>query len=879
MCLTALALCLAAPVLLAADAPTAKAQAPTPTPAGVGGGPSPAASTAGLRPFNDVIKDAKEIPGLLGLWQKDEKVWLEVKPEQVGPLFFLSWNLPNGIGERGLYGGMMGGSHLVYFKRIGNTLQLIARNTAFTAKEGTPIAQAVAEGYSDSLLASAAVLSQPHPERKSLLVEANALLLRDIPMAGISLEYAFRQPYAFDPANSSFLKVAATPEQTTFQVNAHFALLKLLIPPLPMPGMPPMPFLPPPQNLEDVRSLFLGFQFNFAKLPEAPMHPRPADDRVGHFVSTRWDYTSDLNPDERVRIVHRWRLEKTDPAEALSKPKQPIVYWLDKNIPERYRDTVKAGVLEWNKAFERIGFKEAIEVRQQPADADWSTHDARHASVRWFLGTDAGFAIGPSVVDPRSGEILDADIGMGEVFTRGGRQEFNEEVPTAAPLPGLSLRCSYLAEARADAAFSMDLLEARGEVEPGSPQEEAFVLSYLKDVVMHEVGHTLGLRHNFRASTTYGEDQLADKGFTSVHGVTGSVMDYTPTNLAKAQAKQGDFHMATLGPYDYWAIEYAYAPLDPAQEAQALGRIAMKGESDPLLAYATDEEAGFGPDAMDPEVNRFDLGKDPLAYLAKRIDLSQELLTRLQAKTFKPGEEYKQLRRTTSIALGRVGAAASNAAKYLGGVIYLRDHAGSARTPITPVTGAKQREALKLITGGIFNMNAFKLKPEFMARLTVNQFDRGFGGMGSAPDFSLSTRILGIQKGVLLQVMSPGVMRRILDAPEKTAGTGTFRLSELFDGLQGAIWEELRKGSEPTGTRRGLQKEHLRQMVALILRANPLTPDDARALARENLKTLQVQLKAAAGKPGFSRESKAHFAECLSTLEETFRTSLQRMTF
>jgi hypothetical protein len=827
-----------------------------------------------------VIKDAKELPGLVSLWQKDDKVWLELKPDQLGPLYFLSWNFPQSLGERGLYGGMMGDSHLVYFKRIGNTLQLLARNTAFTAKEGTPIAQAVAEGFSDSLLASAPVLSLPHPERKSFLVEANALLLRDLPMAATQLEFAFRQPYGFDAGNSSFRTVASGPEQTTFHVNAHFSLAKLMIPPVQMPGAPPLPFTAPPRTLPDVRSLFLGFYYSLSKLPQEAMRPRLADDRVGHFVSTRWDFTQDLQPDERVRLVHRWRLEKADPSAPRSKPKQPIVYWLDRNIPERYRETVKAGILEWNKAFERIGFTDAIEVRQQPADADWSTHDARHASVRWFLGVDAGFAIGPSVVDPRTGEILDADIGMGEVFTRGGREEFREEVPPVAEpwLPGQARRCTYLAEARFEAAFGHDLLEARGELEPGSPAEEAFIHSYLKDVVMHEVGHTLGLRHNFRASTVYSEAQLADRAFTAVNGITGSVMDYTPTNLAKAGAKQGDYHMGTLGPYDYWAIEYAYAPLDPAKEKAELARIAAKGESDPLLAYATDEEAGFGPDAMDPEVNRFDLGSDPLGYLSKRLALSLELLDRLQARTLKPGEPYKALRRTTQVALGRVGFSASNAAKYLGGVVYLRDHAGSSRTPLVPASGAKQREALRLLTTSIFNMNSLKLKPEFAARLTVDQFDRGFGGTGSAPDFSLSARVLSIQKGILAQVLNPGVARRILDAPEKTAAKDVFRLPELFDGLGGAIWEEARRGLEPTPTRRGLQKEHLRQMAALVLRANPATPDDARSLARENLRSLQASLKAALAKPGLSRETKAHYQECLATVEETFKATVQRMS-
>jgi hypothetical protein len=209
-------------------------------------------------------------------------------------------------------------------------------------------------------------------------------------------------------------------------------------------------------------------------------------------------------------------------------------------------------------------------------------------------------------------------------------------------------------------------------------------------------------------------------------------------------------------------------------------------------------------------------------------------------------------------------------------VVYLRDHAGSSRTPLTPVSGTRQREALRLITSGIFGMDALRLRPEFVSRLTVNQFDRGYGGMSSVPDFSIAGRALSIQKATLARVLNPLGMARILDAPEKTSDKDVFRLPELFDGLHAAIWEELRRGVEPGPTRRGLQKEHLRQLIALVLRANPLTPDDARALAREDLRTLHSQILAASRKPAFSRETKAHLAECRAVIEETLKASVQR---
>lgn len=850
-------------------APAAPAAATPPAP------PAPGA----LKPFAEVIKDAKEQKGLFTLWTKEDKVWIEVKPDQLDAPFFFAISSTRGTGERGLYGGMMDDSYLASFRRVGNTLQMLAKNTTFMAPAGTPAARAVAEGFTDSLLASAPVLSQPHPDRKSFLVEANALLLRDIPMGATRLEATYRQPYGFDPSNSFFEKVRSTEDQAAFRVQAHYALQRIMLPPLQMPGAPPMPFMPPPGTLEDMRSLFLGWHFSFAKLPEQPMAPRLADDRVGYFTTTRWDFGDDTRVDPRVHHINRWRLEKKDPAAALSEPKQPIVFWLDRNIPEKYRPAITEGVLIWNKAFEQQGFKDAVQVKVQPEDAEWDTHDARHASLRWLTGTDIGFAIGPSQVDPRSGEILDADIGIGEVWARGTRTDARETLPPKAQ-EAFAFRhdhdqCAYAAEAHQEMGFALDLLETRGEIAPGSPEEDAYVAAVLKDVITHEVGHTLGLRHNFRASTIHSLEQISNPEYTKAHGLTGSVMDYNALNLALKGQPQGEYVMSTLGPYDHWAVEYGYRPLAPADEKAGLAKIAARS-SEPQLAYGTDEEAlGFGGlEGMDPEVNRRDLGSDPLAFYQKRLALSKELWERLQVKTIPAGEGYQSLRRGLLRALGQVGLSANLSAKYIGGVVHLRDHAGTSRAPLTPVPAAKQRQALKLLETGIFSVEAFKFKPEFLSRLTTDRFNGPLN-----PDPSPAQWVLRTQTQVLAQVFQPVVAQRILDTPDKlTNPKEAFRLSELYDTLQTAIWSELKSGREVSVMRRNLQREHLRQLSGQVIRANPLTPADSRALAREALRSLQAQLKAAPAKPGFSKETKAHFADCLAVVDESLKASLQRMS-
>ena len=871
------------------------AQAPAPAPAiaaplgAVPAGTVPPATPAPVvpgapRPFKEVIKGAKETPGFFTVYEKDEKVWIAIKPDQFDKPFFFTYNIPQSIGERGLYGSQMGGSELVVFKKIGNQIQLLAKNVEFFAKPGSPQAQFVSEAFSDSLMASAAAASAPEPDSKAMLVELNAMLLADIPGYSTRLETAFRMPFSLDVRNSSFSRVNNSDELTGVQVKAHFAVPKLSAPPL-IPSPVPQPS--PPRTTPDPRSLFVSFYYSFSKLPETEMATRIADDRLGHFVTSRSDYSEDLSPKDKIHYVNRWRLEKKDPSAALSEPKEPITYWLDKNIPQKYRKAVTEGVLEWNKAYEKIGFKNAVVAKQQTDKDNFDTMDARHASIRWFVGADVGFAIGPSHKDPRTGEILDADIGMSDVFARGARRQVAEDLGRSTAFNAYTMgnpltahkdypACNYADEGAQEMHFAMDLLEARG-MDMDSPDAEAVAQAYVKDVIMHEVGHTLGLRHNFRASTIYSMKQIQDAEFTKQNGVTGSVMDYTPFNLATNGEKQAEYVMSTLGPYDYWAIEYAYKPINTADEKDELARIASRS-TEPLLAFATDEEAISQFGGMDPEVNQFDLGGDPLEYYKKRMKLSRELWDRLQSLKLKDGESYDRLTRSFNAGFTQLARVAPLAAKYVGGVKMVRDHAGTNRPVFEPTPAPRQREALNLITEGLFKVNSFKFKPEFVSRIGVDFLGRrlDFSGASATTDPNISTRVLNVQKAVLDVVMNDSVAQRLLESQDKVADPSRLlKLSEVYDTLQNAIWSELKSGGEISSLRRNLQREHVKRVSAALLRPSGNSPADARSLQRENAVQLQSTIRTALAKP-MSKEAKAHLAESLNILSESLKAPMQR---
>jgi hypothetical protein len=905
-----------APAASAAATPAAdKPSGATPTtgPAAAAAKPAGAAPAAGAaaaaaprpgeppppRPFADVIKDAKELKGFVTLWQKDERTWLEVRNDQLDQPFFFAPSLAQGLGERFFWPGLMGAEHVVTFKRVGNNIQLLAKNLRVRAPAGTPLEVAVRESYSDSLLAAAPVLSAPHPERKSILVDASVLLGGDLAGAQTQLETAFRLAYALDRGNSSIERVRATEQGTFVTVRQHYAVPKLPAPPV-TPPPPGTPQPSTPQALPDGRSLFLSYTYTLAPLPKEPMRPRAADQRVGHFTTAFWDFANNDKGDARTHFVERWRLEKKDPKAEVSEPKEPILVWMDKNIPEPYRDAVKSGILEWNKAFERAGFRNAIEVRQQPADADWSTLEGtRFLAVRWFaLQGPGATAVGPSQSDPRTGEILRSAAIIPQNwlrFTNGflrdqqprlqsttlnGLEGFNAPVPPASLADLLAGRqCSYGLDALEQAAFGFEVLAARGDFAPGSAQAQRFVAGALKDVVMHEVGHALGLRHNFRGSTGVKFEQLRDAAFTAQRGISNSVMDYNALNIPLESEKVADYNQATVGSYDYWAIEYAYKEIPAEQEAAELARIAARSANDASLAYATDEDviAALGG-AIDPLVNQFDLGDDPLAYYRRNFSLARELWTRTQKRELAAGDNFAIYRRNLQRGLGSFAGAVGPLSKYVGGVYTSRQLAGDGAVALfTPVPAAQQREALALLTREVFSADSFRFDPVFMRKLGVDHLDRL--GNAQAPmlntDFSLASVVLGMQRTALDQLMGDGVAARLADAESKVADRRQLlSLTEVHTRLADSVWSELKSGSEIDSLRRNLQREHVRRVATGLVRPSSPVAADVRAVNRQVAIKLQADLQRALGRGTLSPTTRAHLAESASLLGEALKAPL-----
>ncbi len=919
-----------APAKVAAEAPKAAAAAPAAAPAATGAPGAPGAPgagpAAGAPPtFASIIRDARRVDGPLTLWTKEDKVWIELSPEQLNQPFLLSPKIKNGIGEGWVLGGLMvydsiggvGGPMVVEFVRVHNTIRLQARNTDVVARPGTPEARAVAASYSNSLLAAAPVASAPHPDRKSVLVEANALFLNDLMGISQRLQRGLRASYGLERGNTVFTAARATADATILEVQSHFVgggaqpqpggLLGALLGPQGPTG---------PRYLPDARSMLIGLHYSIAPLPAQPMRGRPADARLGLFSTSTLDFSDDLQRSPRQRLVNRWRLEKKDPAAERSEPVKPITFWIDRNVPLVYRETVRSAILEWNKAFDKIGFVNAIVVEQQPDDADWDTLDYGRASVRWMMNADPVFgAIGPSHVDPRSGEILDADIafeGMSARAVRGLRAQVlagarsdgardpadpalaaGRALPDFAPRVDLGLlhpgplhtpegQCLHAQLGVEQLGYAMDVLEARGELEPDSPLAQQFVLDYVKDSIMHEVGHALGLRHNFRASRVYSEAQLADPEFTRAFGTTGSVMEYNAVNLPPPGKTGGLPFQTTLGPYDYWAIDYAYRPLPPgtsvADEKAVLQTIAARS-AEPLLAFGTDEDSAFG---LDPETLQLDLGKDPIAFAAKRLDIARDLFKRQEARVLTPDRDYAVLRRSISYALTDATRAVGILVRQIGGLRTLRDYPGSGRDPLQPVDAAIQRQALDLISSTVLARSGLTITPGLQRRIAPDFLERSEGL--AATDFSAAERLLDLQRAVLNYLMSDFIARRVLDNQAKfDRPTQAFALSELYDRLDRDVWDGLRQqlasGQGVPSMRRELQRDHVNRLAAAVLRPSGQSRTDARSLLRLQAQRLiqrlqDVQPIAKRSDP----ETRAHLEDSLDTLRHALAAPMPRQS-
>ena len=879
MPLTVVALLLLA--LPACSRAVAEGPGATPAPANAQEAPTAQEQASNDDPFQRLVEDAEHLEGFFDLYLKpDGKLYMGVPADSLGKEFLMEYKVARGLGTGGLYGGTMLSlfeSDVVALEKRGENLYLVKRPHRFRAAEGTPQAAAVELSFSSSVIETARIEATRDEELH--LIEITNWFVGDL--AGISqrlrgLTSTGQGPGpapSFDRSRSYLESVKAFPEN----LNIRSTLTYRAVNPVGRAALP------------DGRFLTLSIHHTMARLPEVPMEPRLADERVGYFMTVHKDFTTD-DESHFVRYINRWRLERGEPAgDGLYHPTKPIVYYLDRTIPEEYLDDFRAGIEAWQPAFEEAGFKDAIRAEMLPEGAD--PDDIRYPTLRWNTSDQPGYsAIGPSVVDPRTGEILDAnqlyEANMILGFQRGWTNlvepatafELALGVLDGDPEQGLEalLSHAYMAEMMADqGTFLRAVLAARGEIAPGDPLPREFLGEAIRWVVMHEVGHTLGLRHNFRASTDTPLDRLHDREWARERGLVSSVMDYHAPNVARDGQTQGYFYSPGVGSADRWKVAYGYTP-DP-ERARELARLAEhEGRT-----YGADEDGG-GPGAMDPSVNTYDLGSDPLAWGMERTAMVADLWTRLPETVLDDDVRYADLTGAYQALLGQYMQAVAPAVKYIGGEYVYRTRPGDPadRGPFVPVSVERQREALSFLTDRVFSEEAFRLDPETLARLGPDRWSHwGFSNTHQGRiDFPFHERVTGLQSSVMNQLLQPFRLARIRDAELRYGIDRVLTIPELFQGITRAVWSEVWSGTprNVSSVRRDLQRAQVDAFARLVTDPPARTPADARAVARAQLRDLDRRLARALGSgANLDAYTRAHLEEVRAWIGKALEAGIQ----
>lgn len=859
-----------------------------------------------FKPWEKTLEKTRAVDGLLKVHLKrDNTLYAELRPDQLDRDFGMVLHLSRGAGDFDLQRGLpLSEMRLVRFTRVGDKVHLVHRNPRLTADAGSAIARSLDANVGHSVVAAFDIESE-HEKTKHLLVNLTGFLTSDYPRVAESVKFYFGgKPVSFDKEKSYVEGVMGFPENVEIDAALNFSASS---PPV-FGGA----------GVSDYRSIPIVVRYSIVALPKEPMRPRLADDRVGYFTDVKEDFSRDKSLDPYARYVTRWRLECAGERDAagLCEPKKPIVFYIDHTVPPEYRRYVREGVEAWNRGFEAAGFKRAIVAQDAPTDSTWSAADARYSTIQWTASHDMGYAIGPSQTDPRTGEILNADILISAEFIRGyvsqfqalsGREAFEHyaEHGTFRPVPPGLLRRLCLAETGLAHGMAVQhaLLAGLGRIEPGKPLPEEFVGENLRNLIMHEVGHTLGLRHNFKASAGVPNEKLHDRSFTAEHGVTVSVMDYAPMNVNARAEGQGHYANPGLGSYDVWAIRYGYTPAEPGAPSDSSGRWTPESErptlqriageaANPLHVYNTDEDNWLGPWAVDPLTNARDLGTDPVRYASERLVLVREVQPLLEDRLVTTGGGYELLRRMTARLLLERFVVLVPVTKAVGGLYFARDHRGdpNARLPFTPVSREQQREAVDLLLREAFEPGAIALTGDQLNKLAPSRHSDWASGWFTTPvDFPIHGYVASLQEVLLDQLLHPARLERMIDNEVRMPeGTDPFTVGDLAAALTAGIWTELEEGSGVDSFRRNAQRSYTDQLIRLLLDAPrwtmatptgpaPLSaPEHARSVARLELSELSAKLGRALENADLDRDTRAHLAETKVRIDEALAAGVVR---
>lgn len=706
-----------------------------------------------IKPYDEVVtEEAVTDSGLFVVHRVEEKLYYEIPRSELGRVALWVSRIAKARHGTG-YGGLKTASRVVRWEYRPREQAVLLRNVSYeiVADSSEPIYRSVQAASFEPVIASFDV--ETFGPDSTPVVDVTELFTTDVP------EFS---PKEMIGANSLDTNRTFLEEVLVFPENIEVRSL------MTYRGGDDDEDGNPFFGGGPARTISLVMHHSMVRLPEEPMRPRLADERVGFFQVQQYDYGRPEHRAPERNYVTRWRLECPEGETTPCEPVEPIVFYVGPGTPERWKPYVKAGIEAWREAFREAGFRNAIVGRYPPSEAEdpaWHPEDARYSVVRWTPSTTEN-AYGPHVHDPRSGEILEADIQMFHNVMNLLRGWYFTQV---APLD--------------DRAADL-------------PLPDSLMGRLVQYVASHEVGHSLGFPHNMKASSAFPVDSLRSATFTAEHGVEASIMDYGRMNYV-AQPGDGARLIPKIGPYDEFATMWGYRPIPEAEtpdaEKPTLDEWARRQEDNPWLRFGS-------ADGIDPSAQTEDLGSDPVAATRLGLRNLRRIVPMMLEATSEEGESYETLEELYGRLVGQWEDEMGHVVTLVGGVYQERKRYGQEGVVHTPVSRAKQREAMSFLLENAFRPPTFLVDPNLVRR---------FEPTGTVD------RLSDAQADLLEELLSDRRLNRLVEQSAVRSGGEPYAPAEMLADLRGGVWSELDEGGRFTigPYRRELQRAWTRTMI------------------------------------------------------------------
>ena len=737
--------------------------------------------------IEELTEDYERIDGFLTLFRDNEanKVYLQIKENQLGQEFIYFAHALNGLTTTGKFVGGYVDNGIFKIEKDFENLRFIRVLTNYSFDENSPLSKSKGSNISDSTFHVAGIIGKNVDENEFLVDITSLLISEDLtPIKPIS--------YPDDYHSSSFGWGMVSPTKSrvknlfNYEKNTDFEVEYVI------ESQPSYQYSA--EDTADVRNVSILMRYSFIEIPDNNFEPRVVNQSVGYFSDRITDLTSkDATP--YGDLISKWNLKKKDPSQEVSEPIEPITFWIENTTPNELREYVKDGVLAWNMAFEKAGFKNAIEVKVQPDDATWDAGDIRYNVLRWTSSPQPMFGgYGPRFTNPRTGQIIGADIMLEWVY-----------LTNRLTIDDIFGKYSNHEMCHSSTFKQEDMMLANIAV----LDEEKIIEQSIKSLALHEVGHTLGLNHNFKASFLHNNEDIHNEEITSKVGITSSVMEYAPINLAPLGKKQGDYYDVVPGPYDIWAIRYGYTPNLNEQELNEI----IKESSKPELMFANDSESmGYPGYGVDPRAMTNDLSNDPVEYSISRINLINNAQANLPEKLKNKAKSWQEYRNAHAVLMRSYDRALNIISRYIGGVYVERSipQNDNSKDPYSPVPYDYQKGAMSALSEYAFSPQAFPINSDLLRLVQVERRDQDL--RGDQEDPQIHKLILSMQSRVLNHLLNSKTLYRLSD----TGLYGnSYSVNEMIDDLTEAIFIG-DQNNEVSTVRRNLQVAYVRRLIEVM---------------------------------------------------------------